>query len=104
MEKGKLVKFCIANFHSQHFDQIRRHRYIPYKEFNRKIIELFKRPDLAHFKARELMEAVHMENELPDAFMERIRILTQEAFRKLADEEQQIMAVTAFCKGLMNRQ
>ena len=67
-------------------------------------MERFTRTDLAHFKARQLMEAEQQENELPDAFMERIRPVTQEAFRKLADEEQKIMAVTAFCKGLRKRQ
>ena len=104
VEKGQWDKICIAKFHSQHFDQIRRHRYIPYKEFKMKIVELFKRPDLVHFKSGQLMEAVQEENELPDALLKRIRTLTQEAFRKLADEEQQMIAVTAFCKGLRNRQ
>ena len=49
------------------------------------------------------MEVQQDENEFPDAFMEGNRILTQDAFRK-TDEEQQILAVTAICKGLRNRQ
>ena len=93
VEKGQWVKSCIANFHSQYFYQIRIHRYIRYKEFKRKVLELFQRPDLSHFKARQFTEARQEENELPCAFMERIVTLTQEAFIKLPDERQ-IMAVS----------
>ena len=50
------------------------------------------------------MEVLQKENEFPDAFMEGNRIVPQDAFRNLADEEQQILAVTAFCKRVRNRQ
>ena len=35
--------------------------------------------------------------------MNRIPLVTQEAFRKLPHEEQQMLAVNAFCSGLKDR-
>ena len=91
--RGHWVKTCIANFNSQHYDQVRCHRYLPYAEFKKKVIEIFKRPDMTQYKIKELWTIQQYEDEGPDAFMTRIRALAREAFRKLPDEEQQVMTV-----------
>ena len=98
-----LPKTCIANFHQQHFDQVRPHRYLHYREFKKKVIATFKRHDMSQYKIKELWTIKLLEEEAPDQFMTRIRVLAREAFKKLADEEQQTLAVHAFCEGLKDR-
>ena len=97
------IQFCISNFHAQHYEQIRQHRYLTYREFKRKLIDMFRKPDLTQYKIKQLWEIEQATDEEPDAFMNRIRLLTQEAFRKLPDDEQQMLAVNAFCSGLKDR-
>ena len=97
------VKTRISYFHSQHFDQVWAHRNIPYREFKKKIIEIFKRPDMTKYKIKELWTAQQDENEATDAFMTRIRRIARQALRKLPDEEQQTLVVHAFCEGLQDR-
>ena len=101
--RGHWVKTCIANFNSQHYDQVRCHRYLPYREFKKKVIEIFKRPDMTQYKIKELWSAQQDDEEAPDAFMTRIRSIARQAFRRLAEEEQQTLAVHAFCEGLQDR-
>ena len=96
-------KTCIANFHQQHFDQVRPHRYLPYREFKKKVVATFKRPDMTQYKIKELWTIKQLDDEAPDQFMTRIRVIAREAFKKLADEEQQTLAVHAFCEGLKDR-
>ena len=58
---------------------------------------------MTQYKIKELWSIQQYEDEEPDAFMTRIRAIAREAFRKLPDEEQQTMAVHAFCEGLKDR-
>ena len=88
---------------SQDFDQIRDQRHLPYREFKRKVIEIFKKPDITQYQIKELCSIQQYEDEGPDAFMTRMRAIAREAFRKLRDEEQQRMAGHAFCEGLKDR-
>ena len=97
------IRFCTANFHSQHYEQIRHHRYLTYRDFKRKLVDMFRKPDLTQYKIRQLWEIEQASDEEPDAFMNRIRLVTQDAFRKLPDDEQQMLAVNAFCSGLKDR-
>ena len=97
------VKTCIANFNTQHYDQVHYHRHLPYREFKRRVIEIFKRPDMTQYKIKELWTIKQYEDEAPDAFLTRIRAIAREAFRKLPDNEQQVMTVHAFCEGLRHR-
>ena len=58
---------------------------------------------MTQYKIKELWTIRQYEDEGPDGFMTRIRAAAREAFRKLPDEEQQVMAVHAFCEGLRDR-
>ena len=59
-------KTCIANFHQENFDQVRPHRYLPYREFKKKVIATFKRPDMTQYKIKELWTIKQLEDEAPD--------------------------------------
>ena len=50
------VKTWIANFNSQHYDQVRCHRYIRYREFKKKVIKIFKRPDMTQYKIKRTLD------------------------------------------------
>ena len=90
--KHQRIKFCISNFHSQQYEQVRHHRYLTYRDFKRKLIDMLRKPDLTQYKIKQLWEIEQATEEEPDAFMNRFRLLPQEAFRKLPDDEQQMLA------------
>ena len=75
----------------------------PTENSRKKVIQIFKRPDMTQYKIKELWSAQQDDEEAPDAFMTRIRSIARQAFRKLAEEEQQTLAVNAFCEGLQDR-
>ena len=98
--RGFWVKTCMANFHTQHFDQVGANRHMHYREFKKKVIEIFRKPDMTQYRIKELCTIRQDKDEAPDAFMTRIRTIAREAFRNLPDGEQQMLAVNAFCGGL----
>ena len=59
----------------------------------------FRKPDLTEYKIRQLWEIEQASDEEPNAFLNRIRLVTQNAFRRLPDDEQQMLAVNDFCIG-----
>ena len=93
-------KTCIPNFHQQHFDQVRPHRYLPYREFKKKVNATNKRPDMRQYKIKEFWTIKQLEDKAPYQFNTMIRVIAREAFYKLGDEEQQTLAVHAFCEAL----
>ena len=50
------IKSCIAHFHSQDYEQIRNHRYLTYRDFKRKPIDIFRKSDITQYKIRQLWE------------------------------------------------
>ena len=97
------VKATIGFFHQQHFDELRHYRKLPYREFKKTIITLFKRPDLTHAKITELFQAQQGADESGEVFMDRLSAMAQLGFKHLPDDEKQGVLVTAFCKGLRDR-
>ncbi len=97
------IKGILAHFDSAHFDEVRVHRKLPYSRFKKEIISMFKKPDLTHAKVQELMSLTQFEDETVEAFMNRIKELSTDAFRSLPDRELQVMEVTTFCQGLADK-
>ena len=58
---------------------------------------------MTQYKIKQLWTIKQLEDEAPDHFMTRIRVLAREAFKMLTDEEQQTLAVHAFCEALKDR-
>ena len=58
---------------------------------------------MTQYKIKELWTIKQLEDETPDQFITRIRVIAREAFKNLADEDQQTPAVDAFCEGLKDR-
>ena len=54
-------------------------------------------------KIKELRTSKQPDEEAPDQFLTRLRVIPRQAFKKLAEEEQQTLAVHAFCEGLKDR-
>ena len=65
---------------------------------------MFRKPDLTQSKINELMEVVQEEDESIDDFMNRVKNLVQDSFNPLPEEEKQNVAVTHFCRGLLDRE
>ena len=87
-----------------HFHEIRPLRHLPYPDFKRKVITLFKRPDLTQSKLNEFLQSAQERDEPVETFMERLKTLGQLPFRKMGDAERQVMMVSAFCNGLHDRE
>ena len=93
------VKSTISFFHQQHFEELREFRKLPYKDFKRDIIAMYKRPDLSHCKITELFQAQQKDDESAELFMERLRSMAQLGFRHLPEDEKQDILVTVFVRA-----
>ena len=62
-----------------------------------------KRPDLSHSKITELFQIHQNSDESAEAFMDKLHGIAHLGFRHLPEDEKQEILVTAFCKGLHNR-
>jgi len=81
------VKTVVGMIHQMHFDEIRPLRHLPYWDFKRKVITLFKRPDLTQSKLNEFLQSAQERDESVETYMERLKTLGQLPFRKMGDAE-----------------
>ncbi len=52
------VKAIISHFDTRQFDEIHPIRKLPYAEFRKEIVTMFKKPDLTQSKIKELIDVV----------------------------------------------
>ena len=93
----------INHFDTTHFAEVQPYKTYSYPEFRKKIIRIFKTPDLAHVNIKELMSARQKDDESVVDYMGRVQDNVAKAFPKLADANRQDLAVSMFCQGLRDQ-
>ena len=95
----KHVMGMINHFDTTHFAEVQPYKTYNYPEFRKKIIRIFKTPDLAHVNIKELMSARQKDDESVVDYMGRVQDNVAKAFPKLADANPQDLAVSLFCQA-----
>ena len=97
------VASLINQVHSKHFKECRTHRHLKYPDFKRKLIELYKRPDMTQTMLQNLLSVMQERDEPLETFADRVRELVDLAHPKMASDDKQRTAIAAFCRGLFDR-
>ena len=90
-------------FDKTHFPEVLPYKTYNYPEFRKKIIRIFKTPDLSHGNIKELMSARQKDDESVVDYMGRVQDNVAKSFPKLADANRQNLAVSMFCQGLRDQ-
>ena len=81
------VASLINQVHSKHFKECRAHRHLKYPDFKRKLIELYKRPDMTQAMLQNLLSAAQERDEPLKTFADRVRELVDLAHPKMASND-----------------
>ena len=87
----------INHFDNVHFPEVQPNKTYSYPEFRKKIIRIFKTPDLSHVNINELMSARQKDDESVLDYMGRVQDNVAKAFPNLADANRKNQAVSMFC-------
>ena len=90
----------INHFDLVHFPEVQPYKTYNYPEFHKKIISIFKTPDLTHVNIKELMSAQQKQDDSVLDYMSRVKDNVEKAFPKLADANRKNLRVSMFCQGL----
>ena len=101
--RRKLVEGLVAHFDQKHFEEVWPLRHYSYEGFKRKVLKIFDEPHLAQATSRELFETKQGTEETLDDYMTRVQFLVTKSFPKLDLQNSESIAVTAFCKGLVEQ-
>ena len=66
-------------------------------------MKIFEEPDLKQAPSRELFETKQEREETLEDYMSPVQVLVKKSFRKLDLQNRESIAVTAFCKGLVEQ-
>ena len=94
----------INPFDTIQFPEVQPEKTYSHQKFRKKVISLFKTPDLTHVNIKELMSAQQKPDESVLEYMGRVQDNVANAFPKLADANRQDMAVSMFCQGLLEQE
>ena len=90
----------INHFDPAHFPEVQPYQTKSYPKFRKKIISLFRTPDLPRGNIKELMIPQQKADESVLEYMGRVQENVAKAFRKLAVANRQEQAFSMFCQGL----
>ena len=88
----------IKDFETTHFPEVQPKKTYNFHEFRKKIIRIFKTPDLSHVNIKELMSVRQKDDESVLDYMGRVQDNVAKAFPKLADTNRQNLTVTMCCQ------
>ena len=94
----------INHFVTMHFQEVKPYKTYNYPEFRKKIIRIFKTPDLSHVNIKELMSARQKDDESILDYRVRVQDNVAKAFAKLSDMNSQNLAMSMFCQGLCDQE
>ena len=103
LPQERWVAACVSNFFGNHFREIAPYQNSPYADFKLRVTNLYTRPALVQYRMRELMEMAQGEEEEAERFMDRAREVTQQAHPDMPEPDKRAMAVSAFCRGLLDK-
>ena len=98
----KLVQGLVAHFEQKHFEEVWPLLHYTYASFKRKVFKIFEQPDLSQATSRELFETNQATEETLDDYMSRVQFIVRKSFPKLELQNGESIAITAFCKGLVD--
>ena len=94
----------INHFDIVHFPEVQPYKNYNYPEFRKKIIRIFKTPDLTDMNIKALISPQHKQDESVLEYMGRVQDNVAKAFPKLADANRQNLAVAMCCQGQGDQQ
>ena len=95
----KHIMGMIKHIERRHFPEVQPYKSYNYPEFHKKIIRIFKTPDLTHVNIDELMSGQAHQDETLVYYMDRVQDNVAKAFPKLPDANRQNLSVVMFCQG-----
>ena len=98
----KHVFGLINIFDSTHFPEVQPYETYSYPEFRKKIVSLFKAPDLTNVNINELR--THNKSQMNSLkYMGRVKDNVAKAFSKLSDTNRQDSTVSLFCQSIRHQ-
>ena len=86
----------INHFDTVNFPEVQPYKTYNYPEFRKKIIKIFKTPDLTQVNTRELMSAQQKPEESVLEYNDRVQDNVAKAFHKLPHANRQDLAVSMY--------